>query len=120
MRKIVVIGAIILVGFSATWYFDLWNEPVETIEELIGQNYDYAHKKYFEADPDGHYTININDNLNEFDGGIWDNKEVLIDSIVHVYTWNFMNHKKTIWVGETEKLQDQVIDAVRYKNDVQY
>jgi len=120
MKKLLVILSIIVVGLTATWYFDIWHKPVETVDELIGQNYDYAHKTYFQTDPDRHYTVNINDNLNEFDGGILNEKEILTDSIVHVFTWDYTTHKKTIWVGQTEKMESQVIDAIRYSDNVQF
>jgi len=120
MRRIVIIGTILLIGAISTWYFDFLNEPVETIDELVGHNYDYANKMYFESAPDKYYTININNNLNEFDGGILNRKDILTDSIVYVYTWEFVNHKETIWVGKTEKLKSQIIDAIRYKNSVKF
>lgn len=120
MKKLIVILSIIIVGLTASWYFDIWNEPVETIDELIGRNFDYAHKKYFQTDPDRQYKVKVNDNLNEFDGGILNKKKILTDSIVHVFTWDYTTHKKTIWVGRTEKLENQVIDAIRYKNTVRF
>lgn len=120
MKKLIIILSIIIIGLTVSWYFDIWNEPVRSIDELIGQNYDYAHKMYFQSDPDGYYTINVNGSLNEFDGGILNKKETLTDTIVHVYTWEFMTHKKTIWIGRTENLESQVIDANRYSNSVQF
>jgi hypothetical protein len=118
MKKLIVILSIIIVGLTASWYFDIWHEPVETIDELIGKNFDYAHKMYFQTDPNRQYKVNVNDNLNAFDGGILNKKEILTDSIVHVFTWDYTKHKKTIWVGRTERLENQVIDAIRYKNTV--
>lgn len=112
--------SLIIVGLTTSWYFDIWHEPVEPINQLIGENYDYAHKTYFQTDPDKQYKVNVNDDLNEFDGGILNKKEILTDSIVHVFTWDYTTHKKTIWVGQTEKLESQVIDAIRYSNKVQF
>lgn len=86
MKKLIVIATIIVVGLSASWFFDLWNKPVEKIDELIGKNYDYALQMYFRTIPDNHYKLNVNNNLNEFDGGILSKRYMLIDSIVHVYT----------------------------------
>lgn len=106
--------------FTASWYFDILHEPVETIDELIGKNYDYAHKMYFRTDPDRQYKVNINNNLNIFDSAILAQKEILTDSIVHVFTWNYITHKKTIWVGSTNKSRLQVIDALRYNNRVRF
>ena len=120
MKKIIVILSVIIIGLTTAWYFDIWNKPVETIDELIGKNYDYAHKMYFQTDPDRQYKVNVNHNLNEFDGGILNQKEILTDSIVHVFTWDYMTHKKTIWVGRTKKLESQVIDAIRYNKDVRF
>lgn len=120
MKKLIVILTFIVIGLTASWYFDIWNKPVQTIDKLIGQNFDYAHKRYFQKDPDKQYSININDNLSEIDGGILNEKEILTDSIVHVYTWDFTTHKKTIWVGQTEKMELQIIDAIRYSNKVQF
>ena len=111
---------IIIIGLISSWYFDIWHRPVETIDELIGKNYDYAHKVYFQTDPDENYTININDNLNEFDGGIYEKKTNLTDSLIDVFTWKSINHKKTIWIGNTHKQNNIVIDAIRYKNGVQF
>ena len=104
-RKFIIILTITLIGLASTWYFDIWHKPVETIDKLIGQNFDYAYKLYYRTEPENHYQININDNLNEFDGGIYDKRNKLKDSIIHVYTWTFMNHKEAIWVGETSTMK---------------
>lgn len=106
--------------FAVSWYFDILHEPVETIDELIGKNYDYAIKFYYRKEPDNQYKININANLNEFEGAIYDKKSILKDSIVQVYTWTFMNHKETIWVGKTRLMKSEIIDAIRYKNTVRF
>lgn len=119
-RKYLIILVIAIIGLASTWYYDIWHKPVETIDNLIGKNFDYANKQYFKSEPDNRYRINMNDHLNEFDGGIYDKKNKLIDSIVHVYTWTFINHKETIWVGKTRKIESEIIDAIRYKNDVQF
>ncbi|MEA5138659.1 hypothetical protein [Arcicella rigui] len=111
---------IAITGLATTWYFDIWHKPVETIDELIGMNFDYAHKLYFKTDPENHYKINVNYPLNEFDGGIYKKRSILKDSIVHVYTWRFINHKQTIWVGETEIMKSEIIDANRYKNSIRF
>lgn len=120
MKKLLVFIIILVVGFTVSWYLDIWHKPVEQIEELIGQNYHDAHKIYFHIDPDKHYKLNINSDLNEFDGGILNKKEILTDSIIHVYTWNYTTHKKTIWVGKTKKMKTQIIDAMRISNDVEF
>lgn len=120
MKKLAVILPIIVVGLTTSWYFDFWHKPVEKIDELIGQNYDYAHKIYFQTDPDKQYKMDVNDNLNEFNGGIFNKKDILTDSIVHVFTWDYTTHKKTIWIGQTEKLESEIIDAIRYNKKVQF
>ena len=119
-RKYIIILTIAIIGLASTWFFDIWHKPVETIDKLIGKNFDYANKQYFKSEPDKHYQININENLNEFDGGIYSKKNILKDSLVQVYTWTFMNYKETIWVGETSKMKNEIIDALRYKNSVRF
>lgn len=118
--KFIIILTILTIGLASTWYFDIWHKPVETIDKLIGKKFDYANKLYYKRKPDKHYHININNNLNEFDGGIYNKKNKLKDSIVHVYTWTYLNHKETIWVGVTMKMNSEIIDAIRYKNSVRF
>ena len=120
MKKVIVLLTAFIIGIGLTWYFDLFHKPVESIDELVGNNYDYAHNQYFGTAPNNQYKINVNKGLNEFDGGILNKKRNLTDSLVYVYTWVFINHKKTIWVGKTNKANKEIIDAIRYKNDVQF
>ncbi len=120
MKKFIVIISLILVGLTVCWYFDIGHKPVETIDKLIGQNYDYAYKFYFRKPFNHQYSVSINDNLYEIDNGILNKKKILTDTIVHVFTWDYKTYKKTIWVGKTEKCEHQVIDAIRYNNDVQF
>ena len=120
MKKTIIILTIISIGLFSSWYFDIWNKSVEPIDELIGKNYDYAHKLYFKTDPDQHYKININDQLNEFNGGVYNKKSIFTDSIINVYTWISFNHKQTIWVGKTKKSDNEIIDAIRHKNGVKF
>jgi len=120
MKKIIIISTLLLIGLITSWYFDIWHKPIEPIDELIRRNYDYAQKTYFKTDPNQHYKININDGLNEFDGGVYENKSILTDSIIEVYTWISLNHKKTVWVEKTKKLKHEIIDAIRYKNSVTF
>ncbi|KAB7529977.1 hypothetical protein F8C76_00160 [Flagellimonas olearia] len=107
-------------GLVVSWYFDIWHSPVETIDELIGKNYDFAARNYFKSPPQYQYEVNVNHELSEFDGAILHHKEKLKDSIVQVYTWKFINRKKTIWVGKTSESDSQIIDAIRYKNDIKF
>jgi hypothetical protein len=118
--KLIILLTFVTIGLSSAWYFDIWHKPVEPIDKLIGKNFTYAHKIYYKTKPDNHYEINIKDNLNEFDGGIYIKKNKLKNSIVQVYTWIFTNHKETIWVGETMRLKNEIIDAIRYKNNVRF
>ena len=123
MRYKIIISLLLFIFLfviGLIWYFDLFNKSVETIDSLKGKNYDYALTKYFKKEADNYYTINVNLRLNEFDGGILTNKEILSDSIVHVYTWYYFNHKKTIWVGNTVNMNNQIIDAIRYRNNVRF
>jgi hypothetical protein len=110
--------SLIVIGSILSLY--IFRKPVETLESLIGKDYDSASNTYFKKPPDVSYIININHNLSEFDGAILKNKKLLTDSIVNVYTWTYSNHKKTIWVGKTSKMKNQIIDAIRYKNNVRF
>ncbi|MEI8203090.1 MAG: hypothetical protein WCH34_08775, partial [Bacteroidota bacterium] len=114
MKKLIIIFILIIIGLILSWYFDIWHKSDESINELIGQNYDYACKIYFRSEPDSFYEVNINHKLNEFDGGILNKKSVLTDSIVRVFTWNFCAFKKTIWVGKTKRMKNEIVDAIRY------
>ena len=69
-RKLIfVIIAIIILG-STIWYFDFFHKPVEPIDKLIGNNYDYAVKSYFHSEPSSSTTFNINKDLYEFQRGV--------------------------------------------------
>ena len=120
MKTAFIIAAALLLGLASVWYFDLSHRSVEKIDELIGKDYAYAHQLYFKTDPDRHYQVNIHHPINEFDSGILDKKHLLSDSLVHVFTWNAINHKKTIWVGKTENQSLEIIDAIRYQDDVKF
>ncbi len=111
---------LLLIGWTATWFLDPFHKPVETVNELVGQNLDYAIKSYFHADPDKELSININRPLNEFQGGILTMKNRIKDSIVNQYTWTFFNHNLTIWTAHTDNLQSEIIDAIRYKDNVKF
>ena len=119
-KVLLAIIGIAVIGVFLLCYFDIFNKPVETLDGLIGKDFDYACKTYFKTTPDVKYNININHNLNEFDGAVLNSKELLADSIVNVYTWAYSHYKKTIWVGKTSKMQNQIIDAIRYKNSVRF
>lgn len=118
--KLMLLLTTAIIGLASIWYMDIWHKPVETIDQLIGKNVDYADKIYYQTRPDHHRQININHTLNEFDGGIYNKRTQLKDSIVHVYTWTFMNHKETIWVGATSSMKGEILDAIRYKNSVRF
>ena len=110
----------VIIICSAIWYFDVLHKPVETIDELVGNNYDYAVKTYFNSEPNISTTFNINTNLNEFQGGILAKKNIIRDSLIKQYSWTFLNHKTTIWVSKTDNSDNEIIDAIRYKNEVQF
>jgi len=119
-KRLLIILAITVIVITLLCYFDIFNKPVETLDKLIGKDLDYACGTYFKTTPDIKYNININHNLSEFDGEILKSKNLLTDSIINVYTWTYSNHKKTIWVGQTSKMKNQIIDAIRYKNNVRF
>lgn len=116
MKKIIVLLLMIITGLTALWSIDEYNRPVEAIDELIGRDFNFAVKAYFQTEPDQQYKVNINSNLDEFNGGILNKSGILRDSIVHVFTWKYTTHKKTLWVGKTETMESEVIDAIRYNN----
>lgn len=120
MKKIAIITTGFLICLAAVWYFLIKTTLVMQIDDLIGKNYDYAHKIHFQTDPDDFYQININDELNEFDGGIYNKTARLTDTIVSVYTWNFLNHSETIWIGATKDLEFEIIDALIYSSNIEY
>jgi hypothetical protein len=120
MKKIYSTIFLLLIASISIWYFDILNEPVSTIDKLIGKEFDSVRQKYFNSDPDYEYQININHDLDEFNGGVLEHKDILIDSIVNVYTWNFSNHKKTIWTGRTKKKNNEIIDAIRYHKNIEF
>jgi len=119
MKKIFLI---FFIGFSIVGilYFDPFHKTVETIDILIGKNLDFANKLYFKTEADEKVTFNINSKLNEFQGGVLNKKSIITDSIIHQYTWNYLNYKKTIWVAKTQIQKFEIIDAIRYKNNVNF
>ena len=120
MKKIYTAIFLLLIASISIWYFDILNEPVSTIDKLIGKEFELARQEYFNSDPEYQYQININNDLDEFNGGVLNHKDILIDSIVNVYTWNFINHKKTIWTGKTKNMNNVIIDAIRYHKDIKF
>lgn len=120
MKRISLIsfGIILLIGL--TIYFDPFHKSVEKIDSLIGHNFDYAYKDYFRTDPDDAYQIDINDNLSEFHGGVYSKLNVIKGKTLQVYTWKSFNHKSTIWIAYTYKDRYEIIEAIRYKNNVRF
>jgi len=118
IRFLILLG--IIVAIATVWFFDPFHKPVETIDELIGQNYDYACKIYFSKDPNHSTRFNINNNVSEFQGGILNKRSQLKDTMILQYTWTFINYKSTIWVAKTFRQDNEIIDAIRYKNGVQF
>ncbi|AWM14728.1 hypothetical protein DI487_13250 [Flavobacterium sediminis] len=118
MKKIALL--ILILSAVGIWYFDAFHEPVETIDDLIGKNLDFANKVYFKSEADEITSFNINNSLNEFQGGIVNKKSIITDSIVYQYTWKYLNHKETIWVAKTKKQDLEIVDAIRYKKNVKF
>ena len=118
-KLIFIFAIIILIGLSI-WYFDPFHKPVEKMTELIGESYSNITNTGFSSKPDFSTSFNKNKSLNEFQGGILSSNAVLKDSIIRQYTWNLINHKVTIWVTKTEKSDNEIIDAIRYKNNVKF
>jgi hypothetical protein len=119
-KRITLTIGLLIVVLTAAWYFDLFHDPVETIDELIGHNLDYAAKEYFESNPDDYVTFSINQELNEFQGGVLTNRDRFRDSIIHQYTWTYLNHRVTIWAVKTDNFPEEIVDAIRYKNGVEF
>lgn len=110
----------VLIAISLIRYLKIFNESVETLDRLIGKDYSYIQNNYYKVKPECYYKININSDLNEFDCGILSKKEILTDSIIYVYTWHYCFYKETIWVGKTKRMNREIIDAIRYKNNVRF
>lgn len=118
--RILLSGIALLVVILAYWYFDIGHKPVEKVDILIGNNYDFAYKLYFRSNPDESHTFKLKDAKDEFRGIIQNHARILQDSTVHEYTWSFSRYNITIWVGKTASLDYQVIDAIRWRKDVQF
>ena len=114
-----IIILIIVLTTSSLWYFDLLHKPVEPVGKLLGKDYAFA-LKYFGAKPNSSTAFNITDDLNEFNGGVLSVDVKLKDSIINQYTWEFNRYKITIWIAETTKSPNEIIDAIRYKNNVRF
>lgn len=115
MKKLITLGAIILIGVSSVWYFDLMHEPIESVDELINKGYTFAHN-YFGAQEDDYRSIDINDSLIPIDQRIIKKKGILTTPRIDVYTWHYTTHKITIWVGEIKNGEYSIIDAIRYNS----
>lgn len=118
--RILLSGVALLVLIVTYWYFDFGHKPVERVDILIGNNYDFAHKLYFRSNPDESHTFKLKDAKNEFRGVIQSHARILQDSTIYEYTWSFSRYNITIWVGKTASLDHQVIDAIRWRKDVQF
>lgn len=123
MNRKLLLSTIILIVFLVLGlanYIGIFNKSVETLDKLIGKDYSHIRNTYYKVKPDIFYKININNELNEFDGGIIDKNKILKDSIIYVYTWHYYFYKETIWVGKTMRMNREIIDAIRYKNNVRF
>ena len=120
MKKIILLTSIFVLSFLVCWHFDVFHKPVEPIPELLGENIDFAIKEYFRTGYDNSLTFSINGNLNELQGSILKFKNNLKDTMIWQYTWVFNNYKVTVWTAKTNKLNGEIIDAIRYKNSVKF
>lgn len=118
--KVILSGMSILGLIAGYWFFDFGHEPVEKVNILIGNNYDFAEKLYFHSSPDENYTFKLKDAKGEFRGVLQTHAGILKDSILHEYTWNFGRYNITIWTGKTGKMDHEVLDAIRWRKNVQF
>lgn len=117
-RLTISIAIFTLIGL-ALWCFALFHKSVEPIPRLIGKNYDYA-VNYLGSKPSQSSSFNIRNDLDELRGGILVHKSKLKDSIIQEYQWDFKGYKVIIWTGRTLNSSNEVIDALRYKDDVRF
>ncbi len=112
--------AVVVIGIAAIplWYFDPLHGDIEEIEDLIGKNLDYAIKSYFHAAPNTSTTFDVSNGITEFRIGVLQRETMLKDNTISEYTWVFLNHKETVWTGKINDSEDEIIDAIRYKNRV--
>ena len=120
MKKLFLIGVLFIVAAWLVFHFISARSAVVTLENLIGRGYAEVQSENFYSEPDEHYSINVNQPLNELHGGILHKKPLLTDSLVQVYTWKNVTHTTTLWVGKTSTAEDEVIDAIRYRYDVRF
>lgn len=113
--RIILSGISIFLLISFYWYFDIGHKPVEKVDILIGNNYDFAEKLYFRSSPDETHKYKIKNARSEFKGVIQRNSNILVDSTLYEYVWNFNRYNILILVGKTKGIDHQIIDAIRLK-----
>ena len=115
------IATILLVGQLLTSCVNSDSSSVETIDILISKDFKYALENFYKIEPTEKYTIKTTDDLNEFHRGAVTNKDcVILDPNIQVYTWKFDDYSETLWVAHTNESDSQIIDALRYDNNVNF
>ena len=120
MKKILILLIVLTFGAAVVWLSDVLHEPIEVIEELVGEEYTFAHTSYFQTKESDYYSISINGELDNFNSRILSRRETLSSPYIDVYTWDYFTHKCTIWIGTTKDSTLRIIDAIRYQRDVQF
>ncbi|MGV3706349.1 MAG: hypothetical protein ACO1NU_13320 [Arcticibacter sp.] len=119
-RRPLCLNALLTIALAmCLWYYDPFHKTVEPVDNLIGRDYSFA-LNYLGSEPNDCSSFKTTDVLNEFQAGVLSVKVKPIDSRISQCTWNFRRHKVTIWTARTAKLPNEIIDAVRYKNNVQF
>lgn len=118
--RVILIGILIPLSVLIYWYFDIGHKPVEKVDILIGNNYDFAEKLFFHSVADETRTYKLNEAKGEFRGIIQRHSKIIKDSIIQEYTWKFSRYNITIWVGKTANLDHQIIDALRWEKGVKF
>jgi hypothetical protein len=112
--KIIFSTIAILLIVLAFWVFDPLHTDVEKMDNLIGQNYAYAVETIGERP-----ISNLNESYGKFNVKIPANVK-LKDSSLKCFVWDFSHYNIIIWTAKTEKYNDEIIKAIRYKDFVEF
>jgi hypothetical protein len=112
--KIFFISMMLLTGISMFWYVDPLHEDIEQMDELVGQNYAFAVETMGENP-----SPNLYQEYGKFNLEIPKNVK-LKDSVLKGFVWDFRNHNIIIWTAKTEKYNDEIIKAIRFKDFVEF
>ncbi len=118
--KVLTSLALFWILIVAFWFLHISHQPVETVQKLWGRSMKFALKQHFKKAPDETTSFRIDSNLNELQGGILVFKNKIKDSTIKQYTWTYWNYKVTIWTARTANQDEEIIDAIRYNNSVQF